>query len=142
MSGTAEDAARAQQPPVREILQALWDQFELPNKPGLDEHKDPGGLRACLFTASSDSTSWAETARLRVSEVKDPALEARQAQLARDWLEENGWEELDNPAPEGDLVSYHRNAEGFTVTLTPWGDARVQVDVQSPCFDEQGRQVG
>lgn len=137
MSGTAEDAARAQQPQVRAILETLWDQFDLPDKPDLEEQMAPGSLRACLFTTASDSTSWAETARLRVAEDKDPGLEAQQAQLARDWLQQNGWEELDNPAPEGDLVSYHQNAEGFRVTITPWGDARVQVDVQSPCFADE-----
>ena len=138
----AEAAAREQQPRVREILQDLWGQFDLPDKPKLEEQMAPGGLRACTFDTMSEISAWAETARLRVSEEEDPRLEAEQAELVRSWLDDHGWERLDNPAPEGDLVSYHRNAEGFTVTLTPWGDARVQVDVQSPCFDEQGRQVG
>ncbi|OLT17884.1 hypothetical protein BJF80_00765 [Serinicoccus sp. CUA-874] len=82
----AEAAAGEQQPRVREILQDLWDQFDLPDKPKLEEQMAPGGLRARTFDTMSEISAWAET-------------------------------------------------------ITPWMDARVQVDVRSPCFDDQGRRV-
>ncbi|WP_281964959.1 hypothetical protein [Serinicoccus marinus] len=137
----AEAAAGEQQPRVREILQDLWDQFDLPDKPKLEEQMAPGGLRACTFDTMSEIWAWAETVRLRVSEEEDPRLEAEQAELVRSWLDDHGWERLDDPAPEGDPVTHHRNTDGFEVTITPWMDARVQVDVRSPCFDDQGRRV-
>ena len=137
----AEAAAREQQPRVREILQDLWGQFDLPDKPKLEEQMAPGGLRACTFDTMSEISAWAETVRLRVSEEEDPELEAEQAELVRAWLDDNGWERIDNPAPESSPVTYHRNDDGFAVTVAPQLDARVHLDVESPCFDDQGQQV-
>ncbi|WP_130014450.1 hypothetical protein [Serinicoccus sediminis] len=137
-----EAAAREQQPRVREILQDLWDQFDLADKPEVEQQMAPGGLRACTLDVTSDISAWAESARLRVSEEENPELEAEQAQLVRDWLDANGWERLDNPAPDSSPVTYHRDADGFKVTVAPQLDARVSLDVESPCFDDQGRQVG
>ncbi|WP_143553848.1 hypothetical protein [Serinicoccus sp. CNJ-927] len=136
-----EAAAGEQQPRVREILQDLWDQFDLPDKPKLEEQMAPGGLRACTLDTKSNISAWAETARLRVSAGENPELEAEQAELVRAWLDDNGWERIDNPAPESSPVTYHRNDDGFTVTVAPQLDARVILDVESPCFDDQGRRV-
>ena len=143
VSGRADEAAaREQQPRVREILHVLWDQFDVEDKPPLEDKPGEGDIRACTLGGTARISAWAEGTQLRVSEEENPELEAEQAELVRVWLDDNGWERLDNPAPEGDPVTYHRNADGFVVTVTPWGDARVDLDVQSPCFDEQGRQVG
>ncbi|WP_298888786.1 hypothetical protein [uncultured Serinicoccus sp.] len=134
--------AREQQPRVRELLQDLWDQFDLEDKPPLDDEVGEGDLRACTLDTKARVRSWAARAQLRVSEEENPELEAQQARLVRDWLDSNGWDRLDNPAPDSSPVTYHRNAEGFRVTVAPQLDARVTLDVESPCFDEQGQQVG
>ena len=137
-----EAAAREQQPRVREILQDLWDQFDLPDKPSLEDKPGEGSIRACTLDTKSDISAWAEGTQLRVAEEADPELEAEQAQLVRDWLDANGWERLDNPAPDSSPVTYHRNDQGFKVTVAPQLDARVNLDVESPCFDEEGQRVG
>ncbi|ANS79172.1 hypothetical protein SGUI_1776 [Serinicoccus hydrothermalis] len=135
-------AAREQQPRVREILQDLWDQFDLEDKPPLEDKPGEGDLRSCTLGGTDRITAWAEGTQLRVSQEPNPELEAEQAELVRAWLDDNGWERIDNPAPEGDPVTYHRNDGGFTVTVAPQLDARVNLDEESPCFDDQGRQVG
>ncbi|WP_298888784.1 hypothetical protein [uncultured Serinicoccus sp.] len=143
VTGRADEAAaREQQPRVREILQELWDQFDLEDKPPLEDKPGDGDLVACSLDTTAQITSWAEGAQLRVSKEKDPELEARQAALVRAWLDDNGWERIDNPAPESSPVTYHRNDDGFKVTVAPQLDARVDLDVESPCFDDQGQQVG
>ena len=143
VSGRADEAAaREQQPRVREILQDLWDQFDLEDKPPLEDKPGEGDLVACALDTTAQITSWAEGAQLRVSEEENPELEAEQAELVRAWLDDTGWERIDNPAPESSPVTYHRNDDGFTVTVAPQLDARVDLDVESPCFDDQGRQVG
>lgn len=143
VSGRADEAAaREQQPRVREILQDLWDQFDVEDKPPLEDKPGEGSIRACTLGGPARVSAWAEGTQLRVAQETDPELEAEQAQLVRAWLDDHGWERIDNPAPEGDPVTYHRNTDGFVVTITPWGDARVDLDVQSPCFDEEGQRVG
>ncbi len=143
VSGSADEAAaREQQPRVREILQDLWDQFDLEDKPPLEDKPGEGTIRACTLDTKSDLSAWAEGTQLRVSEEADPELEAEQAQLVRDWLDANDWERLDNPAPDSSPVTYHRNDQGFKVTVAPQLDARVNLDVESPCFDGQGQRVG
>lgn len=136
-----ERAAEAQAPQVRAILQDLWDQFDLPDKASLDDKPGDGRLRACTLDTMTHITSWAEQAQLRVSQEENPELEAHQAERVRVWLDDNGWERIDNPAPASDPVTYHRNDDGFFVTVTPWGDARVDLDVESPCFNDQGQRV-
>ncbi len=137
-----EAAAREQRARTREILHDLWDQFDLADKPDVEQQMAPGRLRACTLDTTSQISAWAETARLRVSEDANPELEAGQAELVRAWLDDHGWERIDNPAPEGDPVTYHRDADGFKVTVAPQLDARVSLDVESPCFDGQGQRVG
>lgn len=137
-----EAAAREQRASTREILHDLWDQFDLEDKPPLEDETGEGNIRACTLDTKSDLSAWAEGTQMRVAEEADPELEAEQAQLVRDWLDANGWERLDNPAPDSSPVTYHRNDQGFKVTVAPQLDARVDLDVESPCFDGQGQRVG
>lgn len=137
-----EATAREQAPRVRAILQDLWNQFDLEDKPPLDEEAGDGGdTRMCTLDVDEHITAWAERAGLRVSQEEDVELEEQQAQLVRVWLDDNGWERIDSPAPDSSTVTYHRDEEGFTVTVAPQDDARVFLDVSSPCYDEQGQRV-
>lgn len=137
-----ERAAEEQAPRTREILRSLWEQFDLEDKPPLEEEAgERGQLRMCSLGVDDHLSSWSDRAGLRVAQQEDPDLEAAQAELVRTWMDDNGFERIDNPAPEDSPLTYHRSEDGFFVTVAPQGDARVFLDVESPCFDDQGQRV-
>lgn len=136
-----EQAAEAQAPRTREILEDLWGEFDLADKLPLDDRAGDGGrLRSCTLDTQADLTSWAEGAGLRVSQEENLELEAQQAELVRTWLDAQDYERLDVPVSDPEATTYHRK-DGFIVTVANQLDARVSLDVESPCFDEDGQAV-
>lgn len=138
---THETAARAQAEEVDALLARVWEQFDLPGKPGVEEQSAPGAIIACSFDASRPVSAWHRSAVLQVAEQEDLELERQQAERVRTWLGQEGWKPVRNPGPPSDLVSYHRDPDGYVVTVVQEGDFRVKVDVESPCFDAEGHRV-
>lgn len=129
----AERMARGHEAPTLELLCSLYDQVSARDKPTLAQQKG----RGALFPGNLGEPpiwGWREEVRVRPD---DPGADLDRI---RAWLDAHGWERFETRRPEPEATSRHRK-DGYVVRAIGYPDGRILLDVKSPCFDHEGRQV-
>ncbi|WP_131103245.1 hypothetical protein [Ornithinimicrobium sufpigmenti] len=124
-SATPGPDARSAQERTLAILEQVYDQLQVADKPPLAEQKAPGAEAVCTLQEPDPATAWTEIVFLPVDSPGE------QAGRAREWLAAEGYEQVQSR--QGGTITSHL-LDGYTVTVAEWSDGRVELNVESPCL--------
>lgn len=124
-SATPGPDARSAQERTLAILEQVYDQLQVADRPPLAEQKAPGAEAACTLEEQDPATAWTEIVFLPVDSPGE------QAGRAREWLAAEGYEQVQSR--QGGTITSHV-LDGYTVTVAEWSDGRVELNVESPCL--------
>lgn len=130
---SAEEASLAQRETADALLAEVTALFTPEDASQVDRYLLHGNP-ACTLDAPP-ALAWRSSTRF---EVPDQAAATTPARAA---VVDLGWEPLESADADGEQLTYHRNAEGFVLSIAHGTGQWVMLGVESPCFAADGTRL-